>query len=214
MSVTLNSSGRFITIEGVEGSGKSTQIKKIKTFLEKRNIPFILSREPGGTRLSEAIRNLILLEKDDVPTPVSELLLIFAARAQHFEKKIKPALKNGKWVICDRFTDASYAYQGGGRGLDLSVISYLEEFVQGKIRPDLTIFLDLSIEHSRSRVATRNFSDRIERETDTFFERVRNTYLNRIKKFPDQYFVLDGNLEVDHLGFLIERKICKKFGVV
>ncbi len=189
--------GKFITIEGVEGVGKSTQIESLQEFLRQRNIDFDLSREPGGTFYAEKIREVLLEINEENLDPRAELLLIFAARAQHLSERIVPALDSGQWVLCDRFTDATYAYQGGGRELGSSMVEQLETLVQGTLRPDLTIILDLDPEIGLERARDRADLDRFEREELEFFKRVRGVYLQRAKEFPQRYLVIDaaGNIE-------------------
>jgi dTMP kinase len=182
--------GKFITLEGSEGVGKSTNIQFIKEYLEAQNIPVALTREPGGTPVAEAIREL-LLEKHSEPFSVQgELLLMFAARAQHLSQVIQPNLKKGIWVLCDRFTDATYAYQGGGRKLGNNTIAWLETLVQGDFRPDLTLLLDTPVEIGLSRAKARNTLDRFESEQLTFFEAVRSVYLDRAKQFPERIKII------------------------
>ena len=184
----------FLTVEGAEGVGKSTHIETIKKFLDSRDIPHILTREPGGTPVAERIRELLLaVDEDETLCELSELLLVFAARAQHLERVVKPALAQGKWVICDRFTDATYAYQGGGRGLSEVRIALLEEFVQGSLRPDLTLVFDLPIEVGLARAAARGRLDRFEQEGRKFFDAVRQTYLRRAAEQPQRYRILDAS---------------------
>ncbi len=183
-------SGKFITLEGGEGVGKSTNIQFVKEYLKAQNIPVVLTREPGGTPVAEAIREL-LLEKHSEPFSVqSELLLMFAARAQHLSQVIQPNLKKGTWVLCDRFTDATYAYQGGGRKLDNNTIAWLENLVQGDFRPDLTLLLDTPIEIGLSRAKARNTLDRFESEQVVFFEAVRSVYLARARQFPERIKII------------------------
>lgn len=182
---------RFITIEGGEGVGKSTNIQVITARLQQAGIDFILTREPGGTALAEKIRNLLLTQHDEPVSEMTELLLIFASRAQHLQQVIKPALQAGKWVICDRFTDATYAYQGGGRGLSKTAIAALEELVQGSLRPDLTYLLDLAPDIGLARASKRAALDRFELEKIEFFERVRACYLERAALEPDRCIVID-----------------------
>ena len=172
--------GRFITLEGVEGVGKTTHTAFIAKFLSNRGIPFIQTREPGGTPLAESIRDLVLDPESLVEKPCSdtELLLVFAARAQHLDQVIRPALSAGTWVICSRFTDSTYAYQGGGRGTPLEKIKILADFVHADITPDLTLLFDLDVSVGLSRAKNRGSLDRIEQEHQDFFERVRQTYLN------------------------------------
>lgn len=182
----------FLTVEGVEGVGKSTHIETIKNFLDERDIPCILTREPGGTPVAERIRELLLaVHEDEALCELSELLLVFAARAQHLERVVKPALAQGKWVICDRFTDATYAYQGGGRGLDVAIIAGLESLVQGELKPDLTIILDLDPRIGMRRASGRGELDRFEREQIEFFDKVRRTYLDIAAADPQRCVVID-----------------------
>jgi|ETN02SMinimDraft_4_1059925.scaffolds.fasta_scaffold146528_1 dTMP kinase len=193
-----NKNGLFITIEGVEGVGKSTNIETIKQFLAGRGIEFIVTREPGGTLWSEQIRNLLLQVNDDEDLMgLSELLLIFAARAQHLDRLIRPALAAGKWVICDRFTDATYAYQGAGRGLDRSKIAELETLVQEELRPDLTIILDLDPQIGLQRAQNRAALDRFEREKLEFFEKVRQAYLDIASAEQERCIVVDASQDLE-----------------
>ena len=193
------SRGKFISIEGVEGAGKSTNIEAIKQYLVGKEIDFVVTREPGGTVLAEKIRRLLLHVSDDAPAELTELLLIFAARAQHIEKVIQPALENGRSVVCDRFTDATYAYQGGGRGLKTSVIAELESMVQGELRPDLTIILDLDPEAGLVRAKERGELDRFETEKDEFFEKVRSAYLDIATSNPDRCFVINAGQSIEQV---------------
>ena len=182
----------FLTVEGVEGVGKSTHIETIKNFLDERDTPCILTREPGGTPVAERIRELLLaVHEDEALCELSELLLVFAARAQHLERVVKPALAQGKWVICDRFTDATYAYQGGGRGLDVAIIARLESLVQGELKPDLTIILDLDPRIGIQRASERGELDRFEREQIEFFDKVRQRYLDIAAADPQRCAVID-----------------------
>jgi len=192
--------GMFITIEGVEGVGKSTNIEFIKEYLDNLNIDYLVTREPGGTLLAENIRDLLLSIDDDSPVELCELLLIFSARAQHIEKIIGPALKGGTWVICDRFTDATYAYQGGGRGMNTELISELETMVQGSLRPDLTIILDLDPETGLSRARNRGELDRFEREHVEFFIKVREAYLQIAMNFPKRCAVINAGRDLDEVS--------------
>lgn len=182
--------GKFITLEGGEGVGKSTNIQFVKEYLEAQNIPVVLTREPGGTPVAEAIRELLLAKHKEAFSVQSELLLMFAARAQHLFQVIQPNLKKGIWVLCDRFTDATYAYQGGGRKLDKNTIIWLENLVQGEFRPDLTLLLDASIEIGLSRAKARNTLDRFESEQVVFFEAVRSVYLDRARQFPERIKII------------------------
>ncbi|MBD9631247.1 dTMP kinase [Pseudomonas sp. PDM19] len=183
--------GLFITLEGPEGAGKSTNREYLAERLRERGIEVQLTREPGGTPLAERIRELLLDPSDEQMAVDTELLLVFAARAQHIAQVIRPALERGAVVLCDRFTDATYAYQGGGRGLPVERIAQLESFVQGSLRPDLTLVFDLPVEIGLSRAAARGRLDRFEQEGRAFFEAVRNTYLGRAHAEPGRYHILD-----------------------
>ncbi len=184
-------SGLFITLEGPEGAGKSTNRDYLAACLREQGIEVLLTREPGGTPLAERIRELLLTPSDEVMAADTELLLVFAARAQHLAGVIKPALARGCVVLCDRFTDATYAYQGGGRGLSLERIATLEQFVQGDLRPDLTLVFDLPIEIGLARAAARGRLDRFEQEGRAFFDAVRQTYLQRAAAAPERYRIVD-----------------------
>ncbi len=186
--------GKFITIEGVEGVGKSTNMAFIESWFVQQGIPYIKTREPGGTPLAESIRELLLKKHNEAFDSTAELLLIFAARAQHLQQKILPALKKGDWVLSDRFTDATYAYQGGGRQLSFSTIALLEKLVQENLQPDLTILLDLPVEVGLQRAAQRSDKDRFESEHLDFFQRVRSAYLKRVAENPLRYAVVDASL--------------------
>lgn len=185
------SRGRFITLEGGEGVGKSTNLQFIQQLLAQKQIDVLLTREPGGTELAEKIRQLLLEKHSEAITPQAELLLVFAARAQHIEHVILPALAQGKWVLSDRFTDATYAYQGGGRNMDDRLIAWLEETVQGDLRPDLTLLLDAPVETGLLRAQHRGKLDRFESEQLDFFQRVRQAYLARARQNPRHYAVID-----------------------
>lgn len=185
--------GRFITLEGTEGVGKSTNLRFIQSFLEQHQIDYQLTREPGGTPLAEQIRELLLANREEVVADDAELLLVFAARAQHLARVIRPALNQGRWVLCDRFTDATFAYQGGGRGLDNNVISQLETLVQRELQPDLTILLDLPVEVGLARASERAALDRFENEKVEFFEQVRSAYLSRAKADPARFAIVDAS---------------------
>jgi dTMP kinase len=203
--------GKFITIEGGEGVGKSTQIAALRELLQSRGLEVVFTREPGGTPRAERIREL-LLETNDEPMPLMcELLLVFAARASHIENVIGPALARGAWVVCDRFTDATYAYQGGGRGIDAAHIAQLEQLVQGRLRPDLTLLLDAPIDIGAARVNARNDNggthDRFEREHREFFERVRHVYLERARREPDRFVVIDATLGRDDVARAVRATI-------
>ena len=184
-------SGLFITLEGPEGAGKSTNRDYLAACLKAHGVDVLLTREPGGTPLAERIRDLLLAPCDEPMAADTELLLMFAARAQHLQEVIRPALARGAVVLCDRFTDATYAYQGGGRGLSFERIAVLETFVQGDLRPDLTLVFGLPVEVGLSRAAARGRLDRFEQEERAFFEAVRATYLQRAAAAPSRYRVLD-----------------------
>ncbi len=184
-------SGCLITVEGIEGVGKTTNINWICECLARLGIPYCQSREPGGTPLAEEIRQLLLTPRDEQMSDMTELLLVFAARAQHLHQLIRPALARGEWVVCDRFTDATFAYQGGGRGLDMSLIATLESLVQQALRPDLTLILDIEPALGLARAHQRGAPDRFEQEAVSFFSRVRQTYLARAQAAPERYLIVD-----------------------
>ena len=184
--------GKFITLEGVEGVGKTTNQTFIQEFLSSRSIDFVTTREPGGTRLAERIRDIALAPDEEKISTDAELLLMFASRAQHLEQLILPALKEGKWVICSRFTDSTYAYQGSGRGIPESRIAVLESWVQKDFQPDLTLIFDLPVEIGLSRAHARGALDRIEQESVDFFNRVRQGYLARAK-LSSRYHLVDAS---------------------
>lgn len=179
--------GLFITLEGPEGGGKTTNRAYLAERLQAQGFRVALTREPGGTALAEQIRNILLAEHDETMAVDTELLLMFAARAQHLAQVILPALAAGKIVICDRFTDATYAYQGGGRGLDCSRIALLEQFVQGDLRPDMTLLFDLPVADGMTRAEARGKLDRFEQEQQDFFEAVRHSYLQRAQADPERF---------------------------
>jgi dTMP kinase len=185
--------GKFITLEGGEGVGKTTNMAFIKDYLEQHNISVVVTREPGGTELAEKIRQLLLNNKSEIITEQAELLMMFAARAQHIKHVIEPALAQGKWVLCDRFTDATYAYQGGGRNMKISTIKSLENLVQGTLRPDLTLLLDAPIEIGIARVRKRGALDRFELEKISFFENVRRAYLLQAELYPERIKLIKAN---------------------
>src|SRR5690606_32792088 len=188
---TLMTCGKFITIEGTEGVGKSTNLTYVHEWLTRRGLEVVVTREPGGTPLAEEIRGLLLARREEPVDETAELLLVFAARAQHLQRVIKPALARGAWVLCDRFTDATYAYQGGGRGLDVATIAQLELLVQGDLRPDLTLVLDIDVEQGLQRARERAELDRFESEEIAFFERVRQSYRSLAEAHPERYAVVD-----------------------
>lgn len=185
--------GRFITLEGVEGAGKSTLAAFIRDRLQAAGKSVVLTREPGGTAIGEAIRELVLRREMGSDC---ELLLMFAARAEHLERVIRPALAAGQWVVSDRFTDATYAYQGGGRGLDPERIAVLENWVQGELRPDLTLLLDLPVAQGLARAGRRSAADRFEREHEAFFERIRASYHARAAAEPERFRCIDAGADL------------------
>lgn len=184
---------RFITLEGGEGAGKSTSLAFIRDYFASRGLPLVVTREPGGTPLAEQVRELLLQKRDEAVAPDAELLLMFAARAQHIAGLIRPALARGEWVLCDRFTDATYAYQGGGRGLSMARIAELESLVQGGLRPGLTLLLDLPVAEGLARAEARAEKDRFESEREEFFERVRAAYRARAAAEPGRFRVIDAS---------------------
>ena len=186
--------GRFITLEGTEGVGKSTNLRQVVECLELAGLSVVVTREPGGTPLAEEIRQMLLDVREESMANMTELLLVFAARAQHLDQLIKPALAAGNWVVCDRFTDATYAYQGGGRGFDTGMIGQLENLVQGHLRPDLTLYLDVPVEIAAARIADREH-DRFEREQSAFFNKVRNSYL-KLAEVESRIRVIDAGQEL------------------
>jgi dTMP kinase len=194
--------GKFITLEGGEGAGKSTQLAMIQAEIERAGIEVVVTREPGGTPRAEAIRQLLLSRDAEAMPESCELLLMFAARATHLHNLIVPALKRGAWVLCDRFTDASYAYQGYGRGVSLQQIQNLEQWVQQDIKPDMTLLLDVSVDVAMQRARLRNQSqglgegDRFEIEQSAFFERVRHGYLQRAQAEPNRFRIVDASLDI------------------
>lgn len=198
-------SGRFITVEGGEGAGKTTQLAFMRDYLEQAGCRVVVTREPGGTMLGEDIRHLLLGHRHDGMTLAAETLLMFAARAEHLERMIRPALAEGCWVLCDRFTDATYAYQGGGRGLPLERIAVLEDWAQGELRPDWTLLFDLPVAVGLARAGKRSAADRFEQEDVAFFARVRAIYLDRAARHPDRYRVIDADRPVDVVRAEVQR---------
>ncbi|MDM3872265.1 dTMP kinase [Porticoccus sp. W117] len=191
--------GKFITLEGTEGVGKTTNMAFIQQWLTDQCIDFVTTREPGGTPLAEDIRHLLLTHRDEAVDETAELLLMFAARSQHIAQVIEPALAAGKWVLCDRFTDATYAYQGGGRGQSTEHIAQLEQLVQGDLRPDLTLLLDLPVDVGLQRARKRSDPDRFEAERQQFFTRVRDAYLERARQQPKRCQVVDASLPLEQV---------------
>lgn len=189
--------GRFITVEGIEGVGKTTNIEFIRQWLDTRDKDVVVTREPGGTVLGEAIRELLLNPAYKGMDAMCELQLVFASRAEHLAQVIWPAIEKGQWVLCDRFTDATYAYQGGGRGLDTQKIAELEQCVQGDFRPDLTLLLDVSVETGLERAGKRGELDRFEQEQHDFFQRVRDAYLDIARQDAARCKLIDASLTLD-----------------
>lgn len=189
--------GRFITVEGTEGVGKSTNIDYLCKLLKEHGVEVVLTREPGGTPLAEELRELLLTPREEKVSQDTELLLMFAARAQHIENVIRPAIERGAWVISDRFTDATFAYQGGGRGVELENIQLLEKLVQHGLHPDLTLLLDLPVEIGLKRASARSAPDRFEQEKLNFFEKVRAAYLMRAENEPERFAVIDASRDLE-----------------
>jgi len=189
--------GRLISLEGGEGAGKSTLLAGLRAHFERSGMDVLYTREPGGTPVGEAVRALVLDPAHRGMAVETELLLMFAARAQLVRETLRPALAAGRWVLCDRFTDASYAYQGGGRGVDAARLGELERLATGGLKPDLTLLLDLPVAHGRARASQRGDADRIEAERDDFFERVRATYLARAQAEPQRFRVIDASQPAD-----------------
>lgn len=204
MSVTL---GKFLTLEGGEGVGKTTNLAFIKTYLEERGIDLLVTREPGGTPLAESVREILLDKSYKGMNSDAELLLVFAARAEHINAKILPALNAGRWVLSDRFTDASFAYQGSGRELGFSRIEMLEQFVQKGFQPDMTLLLDADVELGMSRVEQRDQKDRFESEQMDFFNRVRSGYLRRAEEDPTRMKVINAMLPLEGVQQLIAEQL-------
>jgi dTMP kinase len=196
--------GKFITIDGVEGAGKSTQIELICSYLHRKGIETVRTREPGGTDIGEKIRSVLLDVDNKEMHSDTELLLMFSSRNELIQNKIIPALNDGKWVVSDRFTDASFAYQGGGRMLSLDRIAKLENWVLGSFKPDLTFLLDISVEIGMTRVEARNAKDRIEQEERAFFERVRSVFIERSKIYPDRIKLINAERSVDEIQTQIQ----------
>ena len=205
--------GRLITLEGIEGAGKSSHMQFIAEKLQQAGKDVLLTREPGGTHLGEGIRELLLKKNEETMFAETELLLMFAARAQHVQQVILPAMTEGKMVICDRFTDSSYAYQGGGRGISIEKIRQLESWVLSGFKPDLTLLLDLSVQTGLSRARARGEADRFEIETVKFFQNARDTFLNIAEDEPDRVKIIDAEQKLEIvqssiLEVLVEQGLC------
>ncbi len=199
-----NHSGRFITFEGIDGAGKSTHIQFVADLLGAQNRQVVVTREPGGTALGEKLREMLLHDKMNLET---EALLMFAARREHIAEVIEPALKRGDWVISDRFTDASFAYQGGGRGLDLHKMRQLEAWVHPHLQPDLTLLFDVSPEVAQTRLEAARSPDKFEREKSAFFNKVRDEYLRRAKEFPGRFRIIDSSRSIEAIRETIRELI-------
>lgn len=199
--------GRFITVEGIEGAGKTTCLQVVERHLAARGVPLLVTREPGGTALGESLRELLLGHRHDGMGDDTELLLMFAARAEHLHARIEPALAAGSWVLCDRFTDATFAYQGYGRGIELARIAQLQDWVQGGRRPDLTLLLDLPVATGLARAGRRSAPDRIERQAADFFQRVRDGYLDLARQAPQRFRVIDAAQPLQAVTAAIGREI-------
>ncbi|MDO9311881.1 MAG: dTMP kinase [Nitrosomonas sp.] len=198
--------GKFITLEGIDGAGKSTQLAWIVELLQRAGLSAVVTREPGGTPLGEQLRAL-LLDKSISMHPETEALLMFAARREHLDKVILPALAQGQWVISDRFTDASFAYQSGGRGLDSGKLAILEQWVQGTLQPDLTLYFDVPVEVGQQRVSQIKSVDRFEKEQADFFQRVRAAYLDRARRFPERIKLIDSSQSLAEVKAAVERTL-------
>lgn len=196
--------GKFITLEGSEGVGKTTSLNYIKELIESKGHKVLVTREPGGTPLAEDLRATLLANRQEVVEPEAELLMMFAARAQHVNQIIKPALENGDWVLCDRFVDASYAYQGGGRGLSFSRINEIEQWTLQGFAPDLTLLLDMSVEEGMARTRQRGTPDRFETEKTEFYQRIREAYLQRASQYSERIHIVDAAPEVEQVQLSIK----------
>ena len=221
--------GRFLAVEGIDGAGKSTQLPRIEHWLHRTGVQSLRTREPGGTPLGEVLRTVLLDPRFTGMSPEAELLVMFAARAEHLAKVIAPALVEGVWILCERFTDATFAYQGGGRDVDPARIAALEETVQGDVRPDLVLVLDLPVEMGLARAEQRRqmspgipadrdecrptsgAPDRFERENVEFFRRVREVYLARAREQPERYAVIDACADEKTVTDHMVRAISERF---
>lgn len=211
MISTLNmTSGMFISLEGSEGVGKTTSLNFICDYIKSLGHNVLVTREPGGTPMAEEIRDILLSEREEKVESDTELLLMFASRTQHVNQVIKPALAKGTWVICDRFVDASYAYQGGGRGLDFSHIQQLENWCLQGFKPDLTLLLDMSVEEGLARTKKRGKADRFEIEQMNFYEDIRSAYLKRAQEEPERMFIIDAAPEVSIVQASLKRILQSK----
>lgn len=193
--------GKFITFEGIDGAGKSTHLNFVHDVLTARGLPVVMTREPGGTRLGERLRELLLHEPMHLET---EALLMFAARREHLAQVIDPALAQGKWVISDRFTDASFAYQGGGRNLSVKKLEMLEDWVHPHLQPDLTLLFDVPLEVARARLLASRDLDKFEQEKADFFEATRTAYLQRARQFPERFRLIDATQTIPSIQRILE----------
>ncbi len=207
MSATKHQKGKFITFEGVEGGGKSTNIAFVAEKIREAGHQILLTREPGGTTTGEAIRNILISKELPEMNDMTELLLMFAARSEHIHRKILPALEQGTWVLCDRFTDASYAYQGAGRGIDTDQIKLLENMVQGSLRPDFTFLFDLNANLGLARAQSRGETDRFEQQHIDFFNRVRTRYLEMLEAEPQRFRLIEAQHDLKHVQQQITQKL-------
>ncbi|MGO2511632.1 dTMP kinase [Marinomonas polaris] len=201
--------GKFISLEGGEGSGKTTAIHFIRQWLDDHKIPYIMTREPGGTPLAEEIRQLVLTPRDESVNNITELLLVFAARAQHLAEKIQPALDKGTWVISDRFLDSSYVYQGKARGGDIAMLDQLANWVVGDNKPDATLVLDVPVELGQERVVQRQHQDRLDKESFAFHQKVRDGFLERAEADPERVKVVDASQSLESVKSQIEEQLAK-----
>jgi dTMP kinase len=199
--------GKFITVEGIEGVGKSTNIDFLSSLIEAKGLSVVRTREPGGTPIAERIRALLLEHGEETMTDIAELLLFFAARSLHIHNAIKPALQAGQWVVCDRFTDASRAYQGSGRGFNQETINTLADWVQEDLQPDLTILLDAPAEVGMDRAGRRGAADRLEIEKTEFYARVREGYLSLAESEPERFAIIDASVSLDDVQAAISEKL-------
>ncbi len=207
MTTQPSQKARFITIEGIEGAGKSTVVGFIEQFLKYHQCQYIVTREPGGTDIAEELRQILLKPRKEKLTQIAELLLMFAARSQNIEHVIKPALAANTWVICDRFTDATFAYQGGGRQISMAHITELARWVQADLQPDCTLLLDLPVKIGLARAKRRGRPDRFENEKLQFFERVREAYLQLAEQSPERYRLIDATLSLKHVHERIDDEL-------
>lgn len=210
MTISETTSGGFITLEGIDGAGKSTHLNWLANALRTSGKNVIVTREPGGTPLGETLRTL-LLDSSGVMHAETEALLMFAARREHLDKVILPGLDRGDWIVSDRFTDASFAYQGGGRGLSRQKLDALERWVQEGFQPDLTLYLDVTVEAGRKRTSAIKPADRFEKERDEFFQRVRDAYLERARRFPQRIRVIDANQPLEEVKQSMEKIVSEWF---